>query len=42
MRKGGIAETAVIQFIGSMDWKHLPSGLTLIKSIKRYRLAATD
>ena len=36
IRKCGIAKTAVIQSIGSMDWKHLLSGITLIKSLVRY------
>jgi hypothetical protein len=31
-----MAKTSVIQSIGSMDWKHLLSGITLIKSLVRY------
>ena len=30
IRKNVIAETAVIQYIGSMDWKHLLSGIALM------------
>ena len=36
IRKCGITETAVIQSIEFMDWKHLLSGITLIKSLVRY------